>query len=118
MAERAHPPFLNYQPETSGAGGGPKPAAREGKAALRAALQPGRAGCGRHWHGDPGTAVTARRGGRAAACGAARPRLRQRRQQPVPRGRRAAVSPPAPVGPLCALPTCPARRGLGASPAG
>lgn len=30
MAERAHPPFLNYQPKISGAGGGPRPPDRGG----------------------------------------------------------------------------------------
>lgn len=61
MAERAHPPFLNYQPKISGAGGGPRPPDRGGEGgSFLSALPagPGWAGlgCGRLGAARRGTA--------------------------------------------------------------
>lgn len=53
MAERAHPPFLNYQPKISGAEGGPRPPDRGGEgdsflSALPAGLRAARYGTVRY----------------------------------------------------------------------
>lgn len=94
MAERAHPPFLNYQPEISGAerGAGRLTAGGEG-GSFRAALPagPGRvgSGCGRHG--------TAQHGGAAepGACGAARPRLLPPALPALPKPASGAEEPPS-----------------------
>lgn len=128
MAERAHPPFLNYQPEISGAGGdGPRPAdrGREG-GSFRTALPDG-LGCGRHGSARRGAV---QRGGAAqpsprraalparASCPPALPAL----PKPAPRSRRETSSPwqssscSVPGGPLSSVPARLAR--AGAAPAG
>lgn len=125
MAERAHPPFLNYQAETSGAGGWAQPGCPGGEGgSLRAALRPGRAGL------RAAQALRPRRGGRACGVRCCPPAPSPAAVAAGAGGRRAAVRPPAPARPtarprsypLPALRTClragaPARLLRGWSPA-